>query len=573
MIFFKWLEFILFYAKNYKTAITIFTVGVILQVAYLLILPLVYRQIFDKVIPMKDIENLLFLSLILGIGLIIKIGVELITEYCISYIGTKICIDLRKDLLNKLQKLNINKLREIENGDILTHFSTDLNSIENFLVYEISYLIRNILLVFCSIFLLFYLEVHLAIILVFLLPLPIIISHLTSKKALDLSIIKKNQESNLIALYNQISQEQITIKAYNLQEFWYNKLAKILLIFAKTNIATYFFNSLVSRAMILTSQSIEIIVILISAFFSINGFFSLGTIIGFWIFYNYLSSAFDGTAEALPRIFNSISGARRITNFLNIPDDEIIETDNYFTELKDYIEFKNINFNYNNTTSVIENINCKIYSGKSVAIVGSSGAGKSTLFSLLLKFYKPNKGEIFIDGINIKNINTTSLRDKIRIVFQDNVVFNLSIAENIRLGKLDATFEEIVEAAKNAELHEYILTLPLEYETIIGERGYLLSGGQRQRLSLARAIVSKPQVLLLDEVTSALDLETEKEINQTIIRIMNKRTTIMITHRLYSVISADQIYVLYRGQIVESGTHKELLKKNGYYTKLWEKQK
>lgn len=573
MIFFEWLEFVLYYAKNYKTAITIFTVGVILQVAYLLILPLAYRQIFDEVIPMKDIDNLLFLSLLLGVGLIIKIGVELLTEYCISYIGTKIGINLRKDLLNKLQKLNINKLRAFENGQIIAHFSTDLNSIENFFVYEMSYLIRNVLLVIFSLLFLFYLEIHLAIILVLLLPLPIIISHFTSKKALDLSIIKKDHETNILSLYNQISQEQTTIKAYNLQEFWSNKLSRILLTFSKINITTYFFNSLVSRAMILTSQSIEIIVILISAFFAISGFFSVGTIIGFWIFYTYLSTAFDCTAEALPRIFNTICSAQRINDFLNIQDEETIETNNNFTELKSHIEFKNISFNYHNTKSIIKNINCKIYTGKSVAIVGSSGAGKSTLFLLLLKFYKANKGEILIDDVNIKNINTTSLRDKMRIVFQDNVVFNLSIAENIRLGKLDATFEEIVEAAKNAELHEYIITLPLGYDTVIGERGYLLSGGQRQRLSLARAMVSKPQVLLLDEVTSALDLETEKEINQTITRLMHKRTIIMITHRLYSVISADQIYVLHQGQIVESGTHKELLKKNGYYTKLWEKQK
>lgn len=574
MTFFQYLKFIFYYAKRYKVAICIFSIGAILQVIYLLAIPLAYRQIFDEVIPDKDLHNLLIISLFLGIGLIIKIGVELFTEYYISYIGTKICIDLRKDILNKLQKLTINELKKIESGDIISHFSTDLSAIESSLVSEASFLSKHILLVICTLFLLFYFEMHLAIIVILLLPLPIIISHFTSKKALNLSVMKKNQESNILALFSQIVQEQTTIKAYNLQNFWFNKLKNNFITFAKTNITAHFFNSLVARAMILTSQSIEIIVILISAIFAINGYFSIGTIIGFWIFYTYLSTAFDGTADSLPRIFNAIGGAKRISNFLNISEEEPLEKNGQnFSKLISEIQFKNVSFHYNNNRPLIKNINLNIPVGKSIAIVGASGAGKSTLFALLLKFYALNEGEILIDNVNIKDLNATSLRDKMRIVFQDNVVFNLSIAENISLGNLNATFDDLVEAAKNAELHEYIITLPSGYDTIIGERGCLLSGGQRQRLSLARAMVSKPQILLLDEVTSALDLETEKEINQTIANLKHKPTIIMITHRLYSVISADQIYVLYKGQIVESGTHAELLEKNGYYTNLWEKQK
>ncbi len=575
MTFFEYLKFIFCYAKHYRLAITVFTVGIIIQVIYLLIIPLAYRQIFDEVIPTKDINNLLFLSLLLGFGLLIKIGVELFTEYCVSYIGTKMCLDLRRNILSKVQNLNISKLRKIKNGEIIAYFSTDLSAIENSFILVTSFIFKHLLLAICTLFLLFYFEVHLAIIVTLMLPLPIIISHYTSKKALSLGIIKKNQEANILALYNQIAQEQPTIQAYNLQKFWFNKITKKFKTFMQTCVSAYFFNSIVARAMILTSQSTEIIVVLTSAFFAINGYCSVGTVIGFWVFYTYLSTAFDGTAEILPTIFSSISGATRIHDFLNIKEEDQHPESNCknFLELKSHIEFKNASFDYNNNRAVIKSINLKIFKGKSVAIVGSSGAGKSTLLSLLLKFYELKEGEILIDNVNIKDLSATSLRDKMRIVFQDNVVFDLSIADNIRLGKLNAKFEEIVEAATNAELHEYIISLPLGYNTLIGERGCLLSGGQRQRLSLARAIISKPKILLLDEITSALDLETEKEINKTIAKIMHENTTIMITHRLYSVISADQIYVLHKGQIIESGTHIELLEKNGYYSTLWEKQK
>lgn len=237
------------------------------------------------------------------------------------------------------------------------------------------------------------------------------------------------------------------------------------------------------------------------------------------------------------------------------------------------ITFDHVTFQYEGSeTPVLDNLNLKLNVGKSIAIVGPSGSGKSTLLNLILRLYVPDEGRVTIDGVDVRKVTLDSLRQSMAVVFQENMLFNMSIRDNIRLGKEGATDEEVAEAAKKAEIHRYIMSLPQKYDTPVGERGDTLSGGQRQRLAIARAIIRNPSVLLLDEATSALDQTTEAAINRTLLKVAKGRTMIWSTHRLTSVVEMDEIIVISGGRAIERGSHAELLAKNGTYRKLWDDQ-
>jgi ATP-binding cassette subfamily B protein len=237
------------------------------------------------------------------------------------------------------------------------------------------------------------------------------------------------------------------------------------------------------------------------------------------------------------------------------------------------ITFDRVTFRYEDSeTPVLDSLSLKLKVGKTIAIVGPSGSGKSTLLNLILRLYVPDEGRVTIDGVDIRRVTRESLRRSMAVVFQENMLFNMSIRENIRLGKEGATDAEVEAAARKAEIHRHIMSLPQKYDTAVGERGETLSGGQRQRIAIARAIIRNPSVLLLDEATSALDQTTEAAINRTLLKLAKGRTMIWSTHRLTSVVQMDEIIVLSGGKAVERGSHAQLVAANGAYRKLWDDQ-
>ncbi|MEZ5405505.1 MAG: ATP-binding cassette domain-containing protein [Verrucomicrobiia bacterium] len=241
--------------------------------------------------------------------------------------------------------------------------------------------------------------------------------------------------------------------------------------------------------------------------------------------------------------------------------------------IKGHIKMENVAFGYEPNHPVLQNVTFKIEAGKTVAFVGGKGAGKSTLLSLIPRFYEPQQGTIEIDAHNIRNVTKHSLRAQISLVLQDTLLLSTTVRENIAYGKLRATQEQIIEAAQAAQAHDFIMSLPQGYDTPVGERGVRLSGGQRQRIGIARAFLKDVPILLLDEPTSALDTKTESEIMEALTRLMQGRTTLIVTHRLATIHQVDHIYVLDKGQIVENGNGPELLAKNGVYSSLWQNLK
>ena len=338
--------------------------------------------------------------------------------------------------------------------------------------------------------------------------------------------------------------------------------------------AATFLSTMVERTVTISVLLLHLVVLAIGAYLATKGQITIGTFVTFESAFWEVSYNIAHVMHFIPVSIQAAAAARHIQEMLDEPTrgaDRPGAPD--LPRITNDITFDHVTFQYEGSqTPVLDNLSLKLKVGKSIAIVGPSGSGKSTLLNLILRLYVPDEGRVSIDGVDIRKVTRKSLRRSMAVVFQENMLFNMSIKENIRLGKEGATDEEVVAAARKAEIHRYIMSLPQKYDTPVGERGDTLSGGQRQRIAIARAIVRDPSILLLDEATSALDQTTEAAINQTLLKLARGRTMIFSTHRLTSVVEMDEIIVISGGKAIERGTHEQLLAADGMYRKLWDDQ-
>ena len=331
---------------------------------------------------------------------------------------------------------------------------------------------------------------------------------------------------------------------------------------------------MVERTVTIAVLLLHLVVLALGAYLATKGQITIGTFVTFESAFWEVSYNIAHVMHFIPVSIQSAAAVRHIQDFLDEPTrgaDRPGAPD--LPGITHDITFDHVSFQYEGSqTPVLYDFSLKFDVGKTIAIVGPSGSGKSTLLNLILRLYVPDEGRVTIDGIDVRKVARESLRQCMAVVFQENMLFNMSIRENIRLGKQDATDGEVEQAARKAEIHRYIMSLPQRYQTVVGERGETLSGGQRQRIAIARAIIRDPALLLLDEATSALDQTTEAAINRTLLRLAKGRTMIWSTHRLTSVVEMDEIIVISGGKAIERGSHAELLARNGVYRKLWDDQ-
>lgn len=314
-----------------------------------------------------------------------------------------------------------------------------------------------------------------------------------------------------------------------------------------------------------------ICIIWIGGYLVLKGEVTVGVLITFNTLLAYFIEPIERVINLQPQLQSAMVAADRLGEILDLEKEKAIDEDRKVnpSTLKADIELNNIDFRYGTRQLVLKNINMRFKAGEKIALVGESGSGKTTIAKLLMNFYGVEKGEIILNSYNIKDINRESLRDKVSYISQDTFFFSGSIKENLQFANEDVSYEEIIEACKQAQIHEFINGLPLRYDTYLEEKGSNLSGGQRQRLAIARALLKKPEILIMDEATSNLDSITEKAIEKTIEDCTKDVTTIIIAHRLSTIMRCDRIYVLDKGEIIEEGTHENLLKKQGYYYRLW----
>ncbi len=532
----------------------------------------------NSFIAKLGVKDIIWQFFLLSVVTIIIWILESASEYAYTRLWRNLAQDIQHDLrldtYNHVQELDSAYFEESSTGGLMSILNDDINRLEDFLDFvaaEIIQVSTSVIILTCGAFWI----LPPAITLATLLPMPFILwGSFTYQKLLEVRYADVRERVGFInsRLANNLS-GITTIKSFTAEAYESARFAGESEAYRKSN----------TKAIKLSAAFTPLIRMLILVGFTAllfwggmatyNRKISIGNYSVLLVLVQRLLWPLVTLGEIFDKYQRSMASTNRIMDLLDAPINIIPGNKSLPVEqVRGEIDFKQVTFAYANREPVIQDLSLHIPAGKTIAIVGSTGSGKSTLGKLLLRFYDISVGKIIIDGIDIQELNLGDLRGSIGLVSQDVFLFHGTVAENIAYGTFDAKDEEIIAASKIAEAHDFIMRLPQGYETIVGERGQKLSGGQRQRIAIARAVLKNPPILILDEATSAVDNETEAAIQRSLERITVNRTTIAIAHRLSTIRNADRIYVMEYGELVESGTHEELLDKNRIYAGLWQVQ-
>lgn len=531
------------------------------------------KHLIDITLPKKDMrENLTVFFLIIGVSTFYAL-ISFAHTYLISYVGQKLIIDLRLKLYSHLQFLSLSFFDRRKTGQIMSRITNDVGVLQNLVTNGIIEFFTSILTIIVLLGYIFLLNWKLTFITLIAFPFIGFSFSTFSKKIRKVS----GQIQSKIADITDILQETISsikiVKSFAREKYEIER-------FNRKNIETFKTSMKGIRYSAIFTPLIQLIGFIglgfafyIGGIEVINNRLTTGGLITFLAAVGVLAQPVRNLTRINVLIQQSIACGERIFEILDTKS-EVKEKENAreISKIEGYVEFENVYFSYDGENYVLLDINLSVEPGQIIALVGHSGAGKSTLANLILRLYDPSKGRILIDGIDIRDIKLESLRKHIGIVPQDVILFGGTIEENIAYGKENATKEEIINAAKLANAHDFIVSLPQGYNTVVGERGVRLSGGERQRISIARAILKNPPILILDEATSSVDSVSESLIQEALKRLMRGKTTFIIAHRLSTIKMADKIVVLEKGRIREIGTHEELLQKRRYYFNLYKKE-
>lgn len=558
---------------NYKLQCALLVAALAVDVAFETAIPLSLKFLIDDAIVPRRSSVLTGILGALGLGAIIVASVQVGRDYLYASLGARVLTDLRTSLYAKLQQLSLAFFATTPAGEITTRFSNDLASVENVLVLGLPAALMATLSVIVSVAVLVVLEWRLAIVGAIGVALCAIGPRLLSRRAEAGSHELKARQSALATMIQQDLDAQPVIKAFGLTSVLEPKFRTAAEKLRRTGVRANFVAYLMERTPNIGLMFFNVLVIAAGSYLAFRGRLSIGSLVTFQALLMNLSMSVYGITTTMPLFVQGAAGLQRIDELL-ADQSTIADAPNAtaLPRLQHSIRFDRVSFAYRYGETFLQSVDVEVPAGAITAFVGASGSGKSTALNLLPRFYDPTAGAVRFDGRDIRTVTQESLRSHLGIVFQESFLFDTTIRENIRYGRLDATDADVEAAARLAEVHDVILTLPRGYDTAVGPRGSALSGGQRQRIAIARALLRDPSVLLLDEATSALDPGAEASINSTVERLRGRRTIVMVTHRLSSVRTADRIVVFDNGRVAEVGTHRELVARDGPYRTLWEKQ-
>ncbi|MDA8956957.1 ABC transporter ATP-binding protein/permease [bacterium] len=526
--------------------------------------------IYQKIIDDGEINVLLFICLLSLSLFFFKNLFRYLASYVITFLRTGIVKDLRDQLYKKIVELPVAYFTEKRKGDIIARMTSDVQEVENSILTSIETIVREPLTVFISITIMLFMSLKLTLFVFILLPLSGFIISSISKKLKANSVKAQKETGNFLSFIEETLTGLRIIKGFNAENVIQKKFNSSTHSFKKLMKSVFHRQTLASPMSEFLGSATIIAILWYGGAEVINKTSDLDSskFLGYILLFYTVLNPIKLITTTFYNIQKGEASAERIMTVLNT-ENTIKEAPNAIIKetFESKIEFKKISFKYKNEY-VLEDFSLTVLKGETVALVGQSGSGKSTLANLITRFYDVNKGEILIDGQNIKHITKKSLRNLMGIVSQDSILFNDTITNNIKLGIQNAQDTAILKASKIANADEFIQNLPHKYNTNIGDGGNTLSGGQKQRLSIARAVLKNPPIMILDEATSALDTESEQLVQIALEKMMENRTSVVIAHRLSTIQKADKILVLKKGKIVEQGKHQELLAKKGEYFKL-----
>lgn len=575
------------YYKPYKGMFTLDMTASLLIAVIGMVYPILTNRILRNIVPDSTLEEMRKITLIIILGAIlvacyfIRMGLRYFVQYYGHVIGVKMQADMRREMFTKLEKLPFSYYDEHETGKIMSRMTNDLMDVselahhgpENFFICGISLIL--------SLTYLFYLNWIFALVILGCVPLLVIITLIVRKRMRDAFMETRRNVAEINgALESSISGIRVT-KAFTNQDKELEKFEVGNKNYVKSRSYAYKAMGIYSSTTTFVTDLFNVALLVGGGILAAYGMLDIPEYVTFVVSVSLFISPLTTLINFVEQYQNGVTGFRRFVEIVDEEEEKTKENAKAYDTLRGEIEFHDVSFGYHNKDykddieyqeekkEVLSHVSFKLDVGKTIALVGPSGGGKTTICHLIPNFYQCKEGYISIDGIPINEITFDSLRRNIGIVQQDVFLFNGSIKDNILYGKLDATMDEVILAAKRANIHDYITSLDHGYDTEIGERGVRLSGGQKQRLSIARVFLKNPSILILDEATSALDNATEIMIQSSLDELCKGRTTIVVAHRLSTIRNADEILVVMDGIIKERGTHEELLLLDGEYKKLY----
>jgi ATP-binding cassette, subfamily B, bacterial len=567
-------EFIKFYKPHRK--IFILDISCALGIAAMdLIFPLLSRNILNMYIPDRNLRALIITAFVMLFLYLLRAVFNYVVHYWGHIVGVRIEYDMRKTLFDHLQTQDISFFDKSRTGQLMSRLVNDLNLITELAHHGPEDLFLSVIMLSGSFIILLNIEWRLTLILFAFIPF---MFYFTLKKSMQMRKKFREVRERIAAVNSQIENSISGIrvsKAFTNEDYEQEKFNEGNMTFRISRSNAFKTMAEFYSGINLYMNFLTLIAISFGGYFVFSGRISYGDLLAFILYTNFFMEPLKRLTNFTEQFQNGMSGFERFREMMSVkPKIQDPPEARELVNVAGNISFRNVSFSYESDqqNNILSHINIDIPAGKTVALVGPSGGGKTTLCHLIPRFYDVTEGEIFIDNNNIKDFTVKSLRKSIGLVQQSVFLFTGTIRENILYGKIDATDEEVIEAAKNASIHDFIASLPEGYETYVGERGVRLSGGQQQRLSIARVFLKNPPILILDEATSALDNATEIMIQRSLEKLSAGRTTLVIAHRLSTIKSADEIIVIDDKGIHERGTHDDLIKLNGIYCQLYNSQ-
>ncbi|EOB8813973.1 SAV1866 family putative multidrug efflux ABC transporter [Staphylococcus aureus] len=570
----RYLQFV----KPYKYRIFATIIVEIIKFGIPMLIPLLIKYAIDGVInnhALTTDEKVHHLTIAIGIALfifvIVRPPIEFIRQYLAQWTSNKILYDIREKLYNHLQALSARFYANNQVGQVISRVINDVEQTKDFILTGLMNIWLDCITIIIALSIMFFLDVKLTLAALFIFPFYILTVYVFFGRLRKLTRERSQALAEVQGFLHERVQGISVVKSFAIEDNEAKNFDKKNTNFLTRALKHTRWNAYSFAAINTVTDIGPIIVIGVGAYLAISGSITVGTLAAFVGYLELLFGPLRRLVASFTTLTQSFASMDRVFQLIDEDYDIKNGVGAQPIEIKQgRIDIDHVSFQYNdNEAPILKDINLSIEKGETVAFVGMSGGGKSTLINLIPRFYDVTSGQILIDGHNIKDFLTGSLRNQIGLVQQDNILFSDTVKENILLGRPTATDEEVVEAAKMANAHDFIMNLPQGYDTEVGERGVKLSGGQKQRLSIARIFLNNPPILILDEATSALDLESESIIQEALDVLSKDRTTLIVAHRLSTITHADKIVVIENGHIVETGTHRELIAKQGAYEHLY----
>ena len=564
---------ILSYIKPYMHRLIFAMFCTIMAAAGNLYIPWIIKDMIDEVLADKNGTMLNWIAASIIAIFVVRGLFWYGQNYLMSYVGQSVIIDIRAAVFKKLQRLSVSFYDKNKTGTIMSYVTNDVNALQSAMVENTIEMITEGFILIGSVVAMIYLDWRLTLFTVCTFPVVLWFMEFFGKKIRKTGGRIQECTADITSVLQESVASARVFKSFVREDYEVDR-------FDVENRANFRANMKNAQLMATLTPVVELVaaigvtmIIWYGGNNVINGTITAGSLVAFLTYAVNISNPIKRLTRVIGNIQKALAAAQRVFMIIDMPE-EIAESRDakQLPEVSGKVEFQNVSFAYDDKGNVITDLSFSVKPGEVIAIVGPSGAGKSTIANLLPRFYDVNKGDIKIDGHSVREVTLDSLREQVGIVPQETMLFNGSVYNNILYGRLDATKEEIEAAAKAANAHDFIMQLTDGYETKLGDRGVNLSGGQRQRIAIARAILKNPRILILDEATSALDTESERVVQEALDRLMVGRTSFVIAHRLSTVKNADKILVLEKGNLVESGTHDELLALDGLYAHLYKIQ-